>query len=67
MKTKIHNFKSNKKFWEEKIRRNIKRDKEVTRQLRKDNWKVIRFWDFQINKDAGACARKVLREINKSD
>ena len=67
MKTKIHNFKSNNKFWEEKIRRNIKRDKEVTRKLRKDNWKVIRFWDFQINKDADACARKVLCKINKGD
>ncbi len=42
--------KQNKKFWKEKIERNIKRDKEVTQKLRKDGWRVIRVWEHDIKK-----------------
>ena len=40
--------KSNIKFWEEKIRKNIERDREVNRKLRKRGWKVIRIWEHKI-------------------
>ena len=45
MKTERHNFKRRKKFWMQKILNNIERDKKVNRILRKQGWKVIRFWD----------------------
>ena len=65
MTTKRHNFKSNKEFWVNKISRNIKRDKEVNRILRREGWKVFRFWDFQIQKDVNKCVEKVLTTIKK--
>ena len=65
MTTKRHNFKSNEEFWVNKILRNIKRDKEVNRILRREGWKVFRFWDFQIQKDVNKCVEKVLTTIKK--
>lgn len=59
LKTNRHNFKSNRKFWLDKIKSNIERDKLVNRVLRKTGWKVFRFWDFQINKDVEKCIAKV--------
>lgn len=60
MRTKRHEFKSNVDFWMQKITRNIQKDKEVTRLLRKEGWKVLRFWDFQIEKNLGKCIDAVM-------
>jgi len=63
LKTNRHKFKTNKRFWIEKITANIKRDSLVNKTLRKSGWKVLRFWDFQIKKDAGRCIAKVIKKI----
>jgi len=42
--------KQNKEFWIEKINKNIERDKKVTKRLKKDEWKIIRVWEHDINK-----------------
>lgn len=65
LKTNRHRFKSNKKFWVEKIKANIKRDKLVTKTLRKQGWKVLRFWDFQIKKDADKCIAKAIARLRE--
>ena len=41
-------IKSNRKFWVKKIERNIARDKEVNRRLRKQGWTVIRIWERDL-------------------
>jgi DNA mismatch endonuclease, patch repair protein len=43
--------KSNRDYWVQKIRRNKKRDKRVTSQLRDQGWKVIRFWEHSTTSD----------------
>ncbi|MDD5572025.1 MAG: very short patch repair endonuclease [Bacteroidales bacterium] len=53
-------IKSNRRYWIKKIERNIQRDKEVKKQLKKDGWKVIRFWAKQIEKDSEKCVLKIL-------
>jgi DNA mismatch endonuclease (patch repair protein) len=35
-------------FWVTKITKNRERDLKVTRQLRKEGWKVIRIWEHQL-------------------
>lgn len=40
--------KSNRKYWNSKIKRNKQRDKEVSRQLRLKGWKVIRIWESDL-------------------
>ena len=33
------------KFWKEKVERNRRRDRDVTRTLRKAGWRVLRVWE----------------------
>lgn len=49
-------FKSHQEFWISKIERNMERDKEVTEELQKQGWTVLRFWGKEIKKNAGGCA-----------
>lgn len=44
--------KSNRKFWDEKIAANRKRDRLVNRELRKLGWHVVRLWQHQLGKPA---------------
>lgn len=39
---------SNRRYWQAKIEGNKARDKIVNRKLRKDGWKVLRFWEYDI-------------------
>ena len=50
-----HEHKSNIEFWHKKIERNIQRDIEVNEQLRKEGWKVLRFWGKDIEKKIDFC------------
>lgn len=43
--------KQNRIFWKKKIEYNKKRRLIVKRKLRKDGWKVIEFWEHEINKN----------------
>ena len=47
------------KFWDEKIERNRKRDVKVTRELVDAGWTVLRFWDFEIDRDRSGCVWKI--------
>lgn len=58
--------KTNTEYWEKKIARNKKRDKEVTEQLQKDGWKVIRLWEYDIKHNLENCINIILKEIEAS-
>lgn len=49
---------SNRDYWESKIARNAKRDRHVTRELRKRGWTVLRFWEHELR---GGGGRKLAR------
>ena len=40
--------KQNANYWNEKIKRNKKRDRDVTKELKNKNWIVIRIWECKI-------------------
>lgn len=61
---KQHPSSTNKKFWDEKIRRNEERDLEQTILLRDNGWTVLRFWESEIRADVDRCADVVLGIIN---
>ncbi len=65
LKTNRHAFKTNKEFWIDKISQNVKRDKLVNKTLKKEGWRVLRFWDFEIKKDVKGCIRKIEEIIKK--
>ena len=58
-KNKKNEIKSNKKFWINKIERNIQRDKEVTATLNSQGWIVLRFWGRDIKKNLAKCADQI--------
>jgi len=39
---------TNKKFWMRKINSNVKRDRIVTKNLKKEGWKILRIWEHDI-------------------
>lgn len=51
--------KSNTDFWDRKLDRNIQRDRQKTRALRKVGWRVITVWECRLKKDPQAQARRV--------
>ena len=58
----------NRAYWEQKISRNVSRDKVVTRQLKQSGWSVIRFWEHEM-KGGRAFTSKMnrLKRIVKQD
>jgi DNA mismatch endonuclease (patch repair protein) len=46
-------------YWDEKIRRTQKRDRDQEAALRSAGWEVLRFWDFEVKDGAAACAERV--------
>ncbi len=55
--------KTRREFWNAKIKSNVLRDKVVNRTLRKEGWKVIRFWEHEVEKRPEHCARKLEKYI----
>lgn len=50
--------KSNRAYWEPKIKTNVARDKRTDLLLRKLGWSVLRIWEHEIN-DPAALARRL--------
>ena len=42
----------NKKFWNEKLDKNMKRDAANIRQLRESGWEVLVIWSCEVNEEA---------------
>ena len=47
-------------FWREKIENNRKRDRKITIYLRKNGWKVYRFWEHNVKKDIKKLINKII-------
>ncbi len=54
--------KLSKRYWYDHIKRNIERDKEVTEDLKEKGFVVLRFWDFEIEKQMEECIEKIKRK-----
>jgi DNA mismatch endonuclease (patch repair protein) len=42
---------SNREYWADKINRNVKRDKRMTKEIQKKKWVVIRIWEHDLKSD----------------
>ena len=58
--------KSNKKYWNQKITRNIERDMENDVFLESNNINVLRFWGHEIKNDINNCFNKLNKLIKKN-
>jgi DNA mismatch endonuclease (patch repair protein) len=50
-------------FWDRKIARNRERDAEVDRELEQAGWRVLRFWDFEVERNLEGCVSRVTAEL----
>ncbi len=57
--------KSNKKYWTEKLSRNVQRDRRNQRILRKEGWRVLIIWECELNKEE-KIIRKIENFLNRS-
>ena len=57
--------KPRKKFWRDNIERNMQRDKQISRKLRREGWSVLRFWEHDIEKNSEKCARRIREKMKE--
>ena len=48
------------KYWQKKIQKNIDRAKKYNKLLRKDGWKVLRFWEHDVKKNSNSCIKHII-------
>lgn len=53
-------------YWDQKLERNIARDRKNENDLRGAGWKVVRFWEHEIMNKINSCTSKVNEMINIS-
>ncbi|HEX9424636.1 MAG TPA: very short patch repair endonuclease [Pyrinomonadaceae bacterium] len=56
-------FRSNQSYWHSKIERNRARDRKVNKELKREGWRVIRFWEHEITSKLEDCIARV-REVS---
>jgi DNA mismatch endonuclease (patch repair protein) len=56
---------TNVEYWEKKIERNKARDKLVNKTLKREGWKVMRFWESAIKKDTNKIVDKIVKTLNE--
>ena len=52
---------SSQRYWDTKLARNRKRDRQIRTQLRRAGWRVIRIWEHEVRKYPGTALRKLTR------
>lgn len=50
-------------WWRAKIERNMERDREVTRALRREGWLVIRVLESVVRRNPGAVAKRIEQRV----
>jgi len=52
-------------YWRTKFRQRVKRDAEVTRQLRNAGWLVLRFWESEVRANPAPAVRKIASSVKR--
>lgn len=55
--------KSNKTYWNQKIKRNKQRDREVNSRLKKEGWIIIRIWEHDLKFRFEKVFNKILNAV----
>lgn len=53
----------NAEYWHAKIHRNKLRDKKITKKLKARGWKVLRFWEHDVNKNPEEVHGKIIKGL----
>jgi DNA mismatch endonuclease (patch repair protein) len=58
--------KSNKGYWEKKLKKNVYRDSQNIAQLSSSGWKVITVWECEIKEDCAKVAARIEENLHQS-
>ncbi|OIR59889.1 very short patch repair endonuclease [Bacillus sp. FMQ74] len=58
--------KSNKEYWEAKLKRNKVRDSEVTSYYKEKGWNILRIWEHEFKKDFNMAIDKIEKFIKET-
>ncbi len=53
-----------KKYWQDKIEGNIKRDKYNRSKLKKEGWKVLRIWEHEVLKNFEETLNRIINFVD---
>jgi len=59
--------KSNSEFWENKLNKNVERDLKKCQLLREDDWKVIVFWECELEGSEEENISIIKRRLNENE
>lgn len=59
--------KNNVDYWQQKIKKNKKRDRIVTKALREKNWLVLRLWECDLKKETKRVENLISNIVARSD
>lgn len=59
--------KSNSEFWENKLNKNVERDLKKYQLLREDNWKVIVFWECELEDSEETNISIIKRRLSENE
>lgn len=54
------------RYWDTKIRRTQRRDREQQAALKNLGYRVIRFWDFQVIADSARCSARIRAAVSSA-
>lgn len=58
--------KSNTAFWDAKFRKTQLRDLAVNRSLKREGWRVLRFWEHDVEKNPQSVAQRIAATVRTS-
>jgi DNA mismatch endonuclease (patch repair protein) len=53
-------------YWDEKIQRNVARDRQVDAELHERSWRVVRVWDFEVRKELGNVIDRIVDALEEA-
>lgn len=56
---------TNRRYWIPKLKRNVARDKQVTRELRSRGWAVLRIWEHELSHQAERSALRIAARLGR--
>lgn len=60
-----HEPKTNVDYWRAKIERNVARDRDTDMRLAERGWRVLRFWEHEVRRDAAGVASAVEQAVRE--
>lgn len=55
--------KANGGFWREKLAENVQRDRRVNAALEVASWRVLRFWEHEVERDVDQAVQRIIQAL----